>query len=365
MLPSKNKKITIIGNTGNIIREAKIEQKQVAGLKISKQLDVITRHLQEIAKSDGIAIRPLWLKPIPPIIYLEDLQKKYNVLVKKYVLNPIVGEFDDPTKQQQCVLRLPLSEKGNLIIYGAAKSGKVSFIETVITSLIQNHTPDEVNLYLLDFGTQTLKAYANAPHVGDVVFSFEQEKVKNLYMFLMNEIKVRQKLFADFGGDYSVFIKNSMEKLPCIVVVLNGFDRYKELYSDYEDALKYLCGEGLKYGIYFIITAQTANSVNYSLRDHFKQLFVLQMNDSLDYNQFFSKVRGMEPSKIFGRGLVSLNESDDIYEFQTAHCTKNPNVYGTMQKLCNELMDNWHGAVAPKIKTLPECVSYEYVKKYA
>ena len=79
----------------------------------------------------------------------------------------------------------------------------------MIYSLIHEHTPNEVNLYILDFASETLRAFAKAPHVGDVMLSYEAEKISNLFKMLRKETETRKKLFADYGGDYRSYIQAS------------------------------------------------------------------------------------------------------------------------------------------------------------
>ena len=156
-------------------------KKNSASGKSQKQLDVITEYLRKTAEEEGIKIRPLWLEPIPAIIMIEELKKKYAVVSEKCRLNPVIGEYDDPARQRQCILRLPISDEGNVVVYGVAGSGKTTFLNAMIYSLIHEHTPDEVNLYILDFASETLRAFAKAPHVGDVILAYEAEKIGNLF----------------------------------------------------------------------------------------------------------------------------------------------------------------------------------------
>ena len=74
------------------------------------------------------------------------------------------------------VLSLPITEDGNAIIYGAAGSGKSLLLNTIIYSLITEHTPNEVNFYMLDFADETLNAFSKAPHIGEVMLSNDSEK---------------------------------------------------------------------------------------------------------------------------------------------------------------------------------------------
>lgn len=121
----------------------------------------------------------------------------------------------------------------------------------MIYSLIKEHTPDEVNLYILDFASETLRAFAKASHVGDVFLSYEAEKVSNLFKMLQTEIEKRKKLFVDFGGDYASYIKSSGNTLPSIVVAINNFAAFTEAYEEKEEVVSYLSREGTKYGDYY------------------------------------------------------------------------------------------------------------------
>ena len=82
--------------------------------------------------------------------------------------NGVVGEIDDPENQSQRPLVLSLDE-GGLIVYGAAGSGKFTFVSALLYSLIRRRSPEELNVYIADFGAETFSAFRGTPHVGDVV----------------------------------------------------------------------------------------------------------------------------------------------------------------------------------------------------
>lgn len=354
----KDNSVVVIDTNGHPIKEAKIDRRRMQFANAKKQLDVITDYLRGIAEEENIKIRALWLDPIPPVILLDDIRKKYFAASKKFVLNPVIGEYDDPAHQRQCILRLPISEEGNAVIYGSAGSGKTSFLNTMITSLLQEHTPDELNLYILDFASETLRAFAKAPHVGDVILSYEAEKVSNLFKLLNKEARSRKKLFADYGGDYSSYIKASGKTLPSIVVVINNFAAFTETYEEKEEAVTYLSREGTKYGIYFVLTSLGTNGVRFRLLQNFKQQIVLQLNDESDYSTVVGKTEGLFPSKFRGRGLVKL---DALYEFQTASLTDGELPYTYIQEQCAQLSKSWRGKTANKVPILPDNVSIEFL----
>ncbi len=362
VLVEKDNSVVVIDRNGRPIREARVDNKKNLNKNPQKQLDVITEYLRTIAEEEKIKIRTLWLDPIPAFILLDSLRKKFPAAIEKpYVLNPIIGEYDDPARQQQCVLRVPLSEEGNVAVLGVAGSGKTTFLNTLVYSLITNHSPDEVNIYLLDFASETLRAFAKAPHVGDVVLSFEAEKISNLFKMLKKEMDRRKKLFADYGGDYASYYSSTGQSVPSIIVAINNYAAFTEIYQEKEEAVSFLTREGTKYGMYFILTAPGTGAIRFRLLQNFKQIFVLQLNDESDYSTLLGKTEGLYPSKHKGRGLV---KRDGLYEFQIAHITEDKVPFTFIQKQSAQANSEWAGISALKIPILPEQVDIEFLMDY-
>ena len=361
VVKEKDHSVVVIDTNGHTIKQVKMDKKRALFQNAKKQLDVITEYLRSIAEDEGIKIKPLWLDPIPALILLDEVKQKYKTTTEKFVLNPVIGEYDDPAHQRQCVLRLPLSKEGNTVIYGVAGSGKTTFLNGMIYSLITEHTPEEVNLYVLDFASETLRAFAKAPHVGDVILSYEAEKVSNLFKMLQSEVEKRKKLFADYGGDYVSYLKSSGKTLPSIVVAINNFAAFTEAYEEKEEAVSYLSREGTKYGVYFVLTALGTGAVRFRLLQNFKQLLVLQLNDETDYSSVVGKTDGLFPSKYKGRGLI---KRDELYEFQLASLTENDAPFAFIQETCKGLVEKWEGETARKIPILPDKVNIEFLRNY-
>lgn len=361
VIKEKDDSVAVIDRNGHVIKEVKPGKKNSASGKSQKQLDVITEYLRKTAEEEGIKIRPLWLEPIPAIIMIDELKKKYAVASEKCRLNPVIGEYDDPARQRQCILRLPISDEGNVVVYGVAGSGKTTFLNAMIYSLIHEHTPDEVSLYILDFASETLRAFAKAPHVGDVILAYEAEKIGNLFKMILEEMEKRKKLFANYGGDYRSYIDTSGETLPSIVIAINNFSAFTETYNEREEAVSYLSREGTKYGIYFVLTALGTGSVRFKMLQNFKQLFVLQLNDDSDYSTVVGKTEGLYPAKFKGRGLF---KPDSLYEFQVASLTKDSVPFAFIKEDCLRISKAWSGDTAKRIPILPDKVDVEFLREY-
>lgn len=361
VVAEKDDSVVVIDTNGRAVRQAKLSKKTSAFGETQKQLDAVVDYLEKISNEENVKARPLWLEPLPEIILLEGLIEKYGVdRSERFVLNPIVGEYDLPEKQSQRLLRIPVSEEGNVVIYGSGGSGKTTFLNTMIYSLLHEHTPEEVNIYIMDFASETLKAFSDAPHVGDVVLSYESEKVMNLLKMLTQQLNRRKKLFVDFGGDYASYTAAG-NSIPSIVVVINNFAAFTEIYENDEETVSYLSREGLKYGIYFVLTAISTSSVRFRMLQNFKQLITLQFNDSADYSAVLGKTDGLYPSNFKGRGLVKRGA---VYEFQTAHIRSESVPFRFIHDACIKLQQKYKDCSAGKIPILPEVVDAEFLSGY-
>lgn len=357
----RDNSVTVINHNGQQIKKIKIDNRRQRNSNPKKQLDVVTAYLQNIAEEENIHVRKLWLEPIPAIITLDSVKEKYHAYECSYILNPVIGELDDPANQRQRELRLPLTEDGNVIVYGTAGSGKTTFLNTMVSSLIQEHTAEELNIYMLDFASETLGIFAQAPQVGDVIYSYESEKISNLFKMLQSEMEYRRKLFSSHGGNYSSYMNETGNHLPNIVVAINNFAAFIELYEEMEQAVTYLTREGTKYGMYFVLTAISVGTVRFRLLQNFKQLFVLQLNDSADYATVVGKTEGLLPAKYKGRGLV---RTDALYEFQIAYITEDGTDNTAIKEFAAKLNQNWNGIHAKRIPILPEHVNEEFLANY-
>lgn len=320
------------------------------------------KYICDLAKQTGIKTSKLWLEAIPETIFLQKLREKYNVVDTEKIIAPVIGEYDDPFNQHQGVVDLNLSSAGNTIIYGNTGSGKETLLATLVYDVITTHKAEEVQFYLFDFGSEALKIFKGAPHVGDIVYISENEKISRCFEMLQKEIRRRIEILSDYGGDYNLYVKNGEEEMPMIVLVINNYEAFAETYEDtYEDIFLTLTREGMKCGIIFIITVSSYNDVRYRLAQNFKQKIALQLNNEDDYLNIWDRVGKKRPSHIFGRGLVKLK--DDIYEFQVAKICE-PEQWNKHIKDVIQALKKQSKLIAKPIPVLPDRVTIQEVKEY-
>ena len=66
------------------------------------------------------------------------------------------------------------------------------FFRSLIYSLAETYTPEEVNMYVLDFDTESLKMYSDNIMVGDIMVASEGEKIQNFFK-MIDKIKEERK----------------------------------------------------------------------------------------------------------------------------------------------------------------------------
>lgn len=354
--------ISFINNVGQIIRQVETNEKKnvVDKKKHGEELSNIVNYLADIAMDQNIKSRPLWLDKMPSFIKIDNLVNKYDFKVKPGIIELPVGEYDIPEEQKQSLLTVAISTRGNALVYGATGSGKENFIMTLIYEAMNLYTPNDINFYIMDFGTEILGVFKSSPFVGDVVQIDESEKIINLYKMLNGMIEQRKVLFQSYGGNFFNYNAKSGTKIPSVVVILNNFEAYQDTYEEYEETLNVITRECSKYGIYFITTCNTSNGMRFKLKQNYSQIFCLQQNNEDDYTSILGNVGNSYPSKLFGRGIIKL---DRVYEFQTASIDTQDKINETIENKILLLNSKYENNVR-KIPILPKEVNYDEIKDY-
>ena len=285
-----------------------VQKKKKTDQNNSTQLEAIVRYVHEYCETNKIIKLPdICLSPLKENI-------PYNT---NYYYNGLIslGIYDDPDAQYQGEA-LKNIEDSNMMVIGASQTGKTNLLQLIIRELATFKTPKEVNFYIMDFGSMILKNFDMLNHVGGVIVSSEEEKLKNLIKLLMNEINTRKEKLLSVGvSSFSAYLEAGFSDFPHIYVMLDNFPVFRELYSEkYEDDLLYLIREGVTYGITFVITSPSTSGLGYKYMSNFSEYIALTCNDSGEYSNLFDRCR-MEPKNTPGRILFSIDKR--IYEAQT------------------------------------------------
>ena len=351
--------INFIDNTGYVYKSINdVVKEEQSATKKADQLTSTVKYIIDIAAKEGCQVTQLWRSAIPGEIFLNDLKSKYKYQRKPFGINPIIGEYDDPKAQYQGLLTLDITNRGNALIYGAADSGKENLLTTIIYSTCATYHPSEVNFYIVDLGAETLKIFADMPHVADVCTIDEEDKIQDLWNLINKEMVRRKQLFVDYNGNYINYCKSSGKLEPAMIIIINNYESIDENFQNWVDPLAVLFRDASKFGIYFIVTTSTENAMRTRTSETFTNKLCLQMPGEDIYRSILGSPRSLKPLNIVGRGLVALDEGQ--YEFQTAYIC-NPGEINDLVKKTIEAFKQYDYK-AKRIPVLPPCVTLDYVE---
>lgn len=344
-----------IDGARTVIYSSKNENKNREG---KTELDIVIEELDKIARKNNIArLQGPWLPPLKDIMYLTDIVGAFDK--ESYgeyngSISPTIGVLDDPEKQIQIPLKLELSENGHLLIIGSPGVGKTTLIQTIVTSIITSYTPEEANIYILDFGTRTLKIFQEAPHIGGILTSDDDELINNFMKFVRKEINKRKVLLSSKGVSSILAYKEATGKvLPQMLIFIDNFSAFMELYPDFEEEIIVFSREGSNLGISLIITASNSTEVRYKISSNFKLNLTLNCVDKSEYMNVLGRTY-IEPANCAGRGLI---KTDGIYEFQTAlpiDGTTEGERANKLKGLLTTVNEAWNGKKAVPIPQVPK-----------
>jgi hypothetical protein len=168
----------------------------------------------------------------------------------------------------QVPLRLGQGLAQNVLVGGLPGSGKSSLFHTLITNAVRRYSPDELELYLLDFkqGVE-FQPYASRglPHARVVAVQSEREFGLSVLRGIRAEIDRRAEVFRGPSGAGSDSLREYRERtgetMPRVLVVV---DEFQVMFAE-DDAVAHECvalldqvvRQGRAFGIHTVLGTQT------------------------------------------------------------------------------------------------------------
>ncbi len=324
------------------------------------QLKAIVDYVGNYCKENNISKLPgICLPSLPDRISTNALD--YTVATNIGIEVPF-GIYDDPERQKQGNVTIDFT-KESIYIVGSSQMGKTVLLQTIAFGLIKKYSPSQVNMYMVDCGSNVLKIFENSAHVGGVVLSTEEEKCKNLFKLLNTIVIERKRMLSDKGiGNYASYLEAGYTDLPLVVVMIDNMAAFKEYFQAQVDELGMLTREAQGVGISFIITAPAANALNYKVQANFTSKLVLNCNESSEYSNVLGRCK-TTPKEVRGRGLMLLERR--IVEWQVAIFGESDKESDRSEELKNfiETRNTETNTYAKKIPMVPERLELKAVMK--
>lgn len=324
-----------------------------------------------------------WPDPLPTRISLQEINARHDMLPRLDAatedgatpqppygwLTCPVGLVDLPVEQRQEPLMLDMARQGgHVLVSGASGSGKSVFLRTLITSLVQTHTPAQLHMYLVDYGGQALRVFEKLPHVGGIFGEADSEYIRRLLRKLHSIIEERKIICRDQQvDDFLAYQRRRQEKpsqpeLPAVVLVVDRFIEFKQAFDKEMDLLLTIARFGRSYGVYLVLCADRPISVPsqlMSLIDLRIGLRLVELTDSLVLlgRNDAAHLDPAMPGRGYRRGLTL----DEVHFALPAAGEDDDEQNRLLDELITEMAKQAEGSgnAAPPIQLLPEYVQID------
>ncbi len=186
------------------------------------------------------------------VVYIRDLltSEKYRLSVAKLSIalgldvvgNPVIAD---------------LAKMPHLLIAGATGAGKSVAINTIISSLLYNATPDEVRLLMVDPKRIELSGYEGIPHLLHPVV-VEPKLASRALQWAVREMERRYRLLEEAKvKSFDTYNESAVEKLPYIVIIVDELaDLMMVASKDVEASIARLAQMARASGMHLILATQ-------------------------------------------------------------------------------------------------------------
>ncbi|MCL1829736.1 MAG: type VII secretion protein EssC, partial [Oscillospiraceae bacterium] len=362
----RDAKISVVNLAGS---RASYETEKTTGFRAEKnEIDAVVDHLDNYVRKNNIdRARNIWTDKLPEQVMLAEILtiafdgEDWNN--KNTGLYIPVGKIDDPRSQSQYPLRLAPHEEGHFAVYGAPGTGKTTLLQTTVMSAALSFPPDQVNIYIMDFGGGSMNIFRELPHVGGIAVAGEDEKIDKLAKLISRELDERRQKFSSLGiVSIDAYREASGEKLPYIILVLDNFAPVQGMYPELESFFVNMTRDGGSYGIYLLVSAVGAMGLPFRIAQNIKSAAALRMTDKGDYAAIVGRTDGLEPENNPGRGLI---RNAPPLEFQSAlpasGKSENERI-ASIRALAALMNEKWRGVRPAGIPVMPERVTLEMIK---
>ncbi|MFQ6393056.1 type VII secretion protein EccCa [Nocardia sp. KC 131] len=224
---------------------------------------------------------------------------------------------------------------------GATGSGKSEFLRTLVLSLLATHSPDQLNLVLVDFkGGATFLGLDGVPHVAAVITNLEDEAdlVDRMKDALAGEMNRRQEVLRQAGNfaNVSEYEKAraagaDLDPLPALFVVLDEFSELLTQHPDFAELFVMIGRLGRSLHVHLLLASQRLEEGKLKgLESHLSYRIGLKTFSANESRQVLGVPDAYNLPGIPGGGYLK-SDSGEIQRFQASYVS-GPYIGGGSQR---------------------------------
>lgn len=276
-------------------------------------------HLRKIVQyvNSGVEIRKE--EAILFADYMTNKSEWWQRRSAKYIEIPF-GMSED--RQIQKLKITQESGQNSAVVIGIPGSGKSVFLHALICNAAINYSPDELNMYLIDFSGVEFNSYAlhNLPHARVIAPEAEREFGLSILNELVEEGARRMELCRnnDVSNIVDLKAKNPSIHIPRLLVIIDEFQKIFEIENDLisreaNAKIHTIIQEFRKFGINLILATQKLPSSSILPKDLIANRVVFKSSPA-DFSSLISlPINGKIPQLHTGECIYN-SESGSPYD---------------------------------------------------
>ena len=253
-----------------------------------------------------------------------------------------------------------LSQMPHLLIAGSTGSGKSVFINSLLSCLIMQNTPETLRLLLIDPKRVELTPYNGIPHLISPVL-VENDRVVAVLKALIQEMQNRYKKMEKLGARNIIsYNEQSDQKMPYLLIAIDELaDLMMASSFDIEQSLCRLAQLGRATGIHLVIATQRPSvdvitgliKANFPSRISFSVTSQIDSRTILDSNgaekllgkgdMLYLAREGSKSERIQGAFLSDKEIKDIVTSWQTSTWPELENISLTINKIQNNEINEY------------------------
>ncbi|WP_046318651.1 type VII secretion protein EccCb [Mycobacterium sp. UM_Kg1] len=211
---------------------------------------------------------------------------------------------------------------------GATGSGKSEFLRTLVLGMVARHSPEDLNLVLVDFkGGATFLEFSQARHVSAVITNLAEEAplVDRMRDALAGELRRRQQQLREAGLPGVAAYRQAratqpqLPALPALLLIIDEFSELLHRHPDLLDTFVAIGRLGRSLGIHLLLASQRLEEGRLrGLEAHLSYRVCLKTMSAAESRIVLGTTAAHDLENIPGLGILRTADGT-LRRFQTAY----------------------------------------------